>query len=201
MDNTVCRRTGAAGRAAIIGAVGLLAVGCGLQRVPHLGHPGHHAAHSPAPAAVACSPASVRVKLDLSSTGVAAGTSYLPIDFTNVSRDNCVLTGPPDVAVATGPGGRRVGAAAAVEGAAGEPLVLAAGGTAHVWLHLASAADLPAAACGPTKAAGFLVTLPGQARAVFVRHRLTTCARRVPGTDVLIIEPVRSGPARPGTAQ
>ena len=212
MDNAARHWTGAVARAAVIGAAALLAVGCGLQRAPHRGHPGRGAAHRGHPGrgaahraaslGRACSPASVRLWLDLRSAGVAAGTAYLPLDLTNVSRQSCVLAGPPAISVTTGPGGRQVGPAAAVAGGtAAGTLVLPAGGTAHAWLQLADAADLPAAACDPARAAGFLVTLPGRARGVFVRHPLTTCTRQVPGTDVLIIEPVRSGPARPGTAQ
>jgi len=201
MNNAVSGRFATVGRTALIGMISLLAAACGLQRGPQ-GEPqgGSGPRHQESPG-LACSQADVRLRIDLRSAGVAAGTEYLPLDFTNVSRLRCALTGLPTVTATTGAGGRRVGSAAVADGSNGDPLVLPAGGSAHLWLRLAETANLPPASCRPTRAAGFRVTLPGQDRAVFVRHPMITCARRVPGTDVLMIEPLRSGLARPGTAR
>ncbi len=158
-------------------------------------------ARTPQSAPQACTPAAVRVRLDASAAGAAAGTEYLPLDFTNVTGARCRLAGFPAVS-ATSSTGHRVGAAAALDRSlAARPLVLGAGQTAHAWLRLADVANLPAALCRPVTAAGLRVLLPGQSGEIFVAHRLLTCARAVPGDDILMIEPFRLGIARRGTAQ
>jgi Protein of unknown function (DUF4232) len=151
-------------------------------------------------AAAACRPARIRLRLDLGSAGVAAGSSYLPIDFTNVSALPCHLSGFPTVTLASR-SGQQVGAAGRADRAlAAENLLLGAGQTVHVWLHLIDVKDLPAARCQPVTAAGLRVALPGQASASFLGDALTTCHKQVHGTDILVIEPFRPGQARQGTA-
>ncbi len=193
-------------------ALAALAAACGLQRAPHsIGfHPGHgrDAANSPRAlgtptAAVApCLISQFKIRLDAGSAGVAAGTSYLPIDFTNAGSARCVLAGFPQVTIAAGSTGKQVGAAATVDRRlAPTAIVLAAGQAAHIWLRLADVADLPAAKCRPVTAAGLRVSLPGQQQATFIGHRLTICASQDNGTDVLTVEPFRPGTAQPGNAQ
>lgn len=156
---------------------------------------------SPAAAAAACWPSGIRVTLDLRSAGVAAGTSYVPLDFTNISALPCRLGGFPTVTLASR-SGQQIGTAGRADtSAAAESLMLTAGQTAHVWLHLLDVVNLPAARCRPAAAAGLRVALPGQASATFISHALTTCGKQIHGTDILTVEPFRPGQARPGTAR
>ena len=187
-------------------ALAALLAGCGLQRASYghgrhgTGAPGAGGSRSTAPAR--CLIGQLRVKLDTAAAGVAAGTSYLPVDFTNAGPARCALDGFPQVTIAAGRGGARIGAPASVDRSlAATAVVLGARGTAHIWIHLADVANLPTAACRPVTAAGLRVSLPGQRRAAFVSHRLTSCAKPVSGTDLMIVGPFQPGSARPGTAQ
>ncbi len=213
MDQTT-RNNGRARRRAVAPAircglmcgVALVVAACGLQKGPQAGHPhtaGTRAAGSHTRAAgPACTPGDLKITLDVHAAGVAAGTSYLPVDFTNSSANDCTLDGFPLVTLTTGQSGQQVGAAATADHSVTPPsLNLPAGHTAHIWLHVTSVANMPAAQCSPVTAAGFRITLPGQAGAIFLGFPVTTCAKPVHGTDVLTVEPFQAGKARRGTAQ
>ncbi len=213
MDQTT-RNNGRARRRAVAPAircglmcgVALVVAACGLQKGPQAGHPhtaGTRAAGSHTRAAgPACTPGDLKITLDVHAAGVAAGTSYLPVDFTNSSANDCTLDGFPLVTLTTGQSGQQVGAAATADhSVTPQNLNLPAGHTAHIWLHVTSVANMPAAQCRPVTAAGFRITLPGQAGAIFLGFPVTTCAKPVHGTDVLTVEPFQAGKARRGTAQ
>ncbi len=179
-------------------------------RTDHSGHSGHgqraagspRALGTPTAAVAPCLISQFRIRLDTSSAGVAAGTSYLPIDFTNVGSASCMLSGFPQVTIAAGATGRQIGVAATVDRSlAPTAVVLAAGQAAHIWVRLADVANLPAAKCRPVIAAGLRVGLPGQQRATFIGHRMTSCAGQDGSADVMTVEPFRPGTARPGNAQ
>jgi Protein of unknown function (DUF4232) len=213
-----------ASRFLLVGVIACLVAACGLQKAPHSGghadgagqhgsgggHAGGSGRHasppartgSPKPVAAACTIADITVRLDTGSAGVAAGTSYLPLDFTNDGSSSCLLAGFPEVTFADSESGRQIGAAATLDrSASAQTLTLAAGQTAHIWLRLVDVANLPTAKCRPVQAAGLRVGLPGQSRLTFVAHPLMACGRTVAGTDVLTVEPFRAGIAKPGTAQ
>ena len=183
----------------------LMVAACGLQK-GHF-HKGHrHHRHHRASGAMACIPGDIRIKLAARSAGVAAGSLVLPLDFTNKSSSSCELSGLPSVVLAATRSGRQIGMAAVLgQGTSGsdtaEAMLLPAGRVAHVWLHVAEVANVPAVQCHPVAAMGLRVTLPGQRRSVFLPYQLTTCARRVQGLDILTIEPYQLGRAKPGTAQ
>ena len=89
------------------------------------------------PARVRCTAADLRVRLDTAAAGVAAGTEYVPLEFTNTSRQPCELAGYPAVALTSGAAGaadRRRGRRGphAVPASA---VLLAPGGVAHAWLR------------------------------------------------------------------
>jgi Domain of unknown function (DUF4232) len=213
-----------ASRFLLVGVIACLVAACGLQKAPHsggqAGAAGQHGSGSgpaagtsrtaspparsgsPKPVATACTIADITVRLDTGSAGVAAGTSYLPLDFTNGGSSSCQLAGFPEVTIAASERGRQIGAAATLDrSASAETLTLAAGQTAHIWLRLVDVTNLPTAKCRPVQAAGLRVGLPGQSQLTFVPHPLMACGRMVAGTDVLTVEPFRAGIARPGTAQ
>ncbi len=208
--------TAAACRSILVCAVAMLAAACGLQRAPHaVGNHRHRASvtppasgtprtspRSPRAAVTACTISQLQIRLDTGSAGVAAGSSYLPLDFTNIGAASCRLAGFPQVSVATSSSGKQLGAAGTLDrSATAAEMVLSAGQSAHIWLRFLDIADIPAAQCHPVAAAGLRVSLPGQRPGTFVAHSMTTCARSVAGTDVLTVEPFRPGAARPGSAQ
>jgi hypothetical protein len=209
--------TTAVRRSVLLCVIALLAAACGLQKTPHAA--GTHSHHRPAkvtppasstprtsrsPHAVvtSCTMAQIQVRLDTRSAGVAAGSSFIPLDFTNIGPASCTLGGFPQVSVAAGSTGKLLGAAATLDrSAAARPMVLSSGQSAHIWLRLVDVANIPATRCDPVAAAGLRVSLPGQQPGTYVAHSMTTCAKPVTGTDVLTVEPFRPGAARPGTAQ
>ncbi len=211
-------------RPLLVCVIACLAAGCGLQKEPQAGghlspagqrgtratHPARPGGHGSPPAgsaspqaiAATCTMPDITIRLDTGSAGVAAGTSYLPLDFTNNGGASCLLAGFPEVTFAASQRGRQIGAAATQDrGAAAQTMTLAAGQTAHIWLRLAEVANLPATRCRPVQAAGLRIGLPGQSQLTFVPHPLLACGRTVGGMDVLTVEPFRPGLARPGTAQ
>jgi hypothetical protein len=211
----------------LICAIAALAAGCGLQKAPGSGGSGNaggagsaggagngHRQHghgvaslpstsgSPTATVSECTIGQVQVKVDTRAAGVAAGSSYLPLDFTNTSAANCQLAGFPQVTIASGKDGRQVGAAATADtSAAAKVMVLAGGQTAHIWLRVTDVANIPKSQCKPVAAAGLRVGLPGEQQTTYIGHPITTCARQITGTEVLTVEPFRPGTARPGTAQ
>ncbi|HEY3905936.1 MAG TPA: DUF4232 domain-containing protein [Streptosporangiaceae bacterium] len=194
---------------AALGLIGLAAAACGMQHGHQTGSPSTGgASESPSSGGSTqavgspCTAAQLRVTLDLKSAGVAAGTSLIPLDFTNTSTVTCILTGFADVSFVTSSAGHQVGPAATVDRSLSpQSLRLVAGDKAHLWLRLVQAADLPTTTCEPKNVAGLLVKLPGQATSIFVRHQFTTCAKRLHGTDLLTVEPFQAGRARAGSAQ
>jgi Protein of unknown function (DUF4232) len=162
----------------------------------------------PAPAAVpaavaACPSSALRVALDTGVDAVAAGSSYLPLDFTNATHSACRLTGYPDVAFVSGVPGHRIGGPATrYQGVAAHPVTLAPGATAHAWLVVSAAANYPAGQCHPVTAHALRVQAPGQAGASYVRHDFPACAAAsLRGGSILAVQPVQPGRAKRGTAQ
>jgi hypothetical protein len=158
-------------------------------------------ASGPGAAAAACAAAGLRVRLDTAAEGVAAGTAYIPLEFTNTSSQACRLTGYPAVALTTGVTGQQIGTEAAVDRAvrAGSVL-LPPGGTAHAWLQVLSTANYPAGQCHPVTAAGLRVVAPGTQSASYVPDQVPACKAAVQGSAILTVHPVQQGPARRGTA-
>jgi Protein of unknown function (DUF4232) len=151
--------------------------------------------------AVACTTSDLKVVLDTAAEGVAAGTYFVPLEFTNTSRQACQLTGYPAVALTSGQAGQQIGPAAATDHAVTASAVLVApGGRAHAWLQMLSTANYPASQCHPATAAGMQVTAPGTQGARYVAHRVPTCQAAIAGTSLLVVHPVQAGRARRGTA-
>lgn len=154
-----------------------------------------------APAAAACAASGLKVRLNTAAAGVAAGSYYVPLEFTNVSGQPCRLTGYPAVAFTSGAGGRQIGTAAAADHAvAAHTVVLAPGGTAHAWLQVLSTANYPASKCHPVTAAGLRVAAPGTQGASYVAHPVPACRAVIHGSEILTVHPVQQGRARRGTA-
>jgi Protein of unknown function (DUF4232) len=199
-------RVGAACLAGVAAAVSL--AGCGSAPAPPSGQAASSApATTTAPpsrasaAVTACATSELQVTLDASAAGVAAGSSFVPIEFTNASSSACTLAGYPAVAFASGVAGPQIGAAAAAE-VSTQPatLVLVPGAVAHAWLQILDVANFPSAQCKPVQASGLRVSFTGAQTAAYLAHPFPACANALHSSDVLAVFPVQPGPAKRGTA-
>ena len=147
-----------------------------------------------------CQPSSLQVTVNASQAGGAAGSTYLPVDFTNTSSSPCGLYGYPGMSFVTaGDGsGSQIGAAAQKNPSFGKvPVRLAAGGVAHAWLQVAEAGNYPAATCQPVTAHWLRVYAPGETQALYVSHAFDACSSD--SAPLLTVMPVRSGQGVQGT--
>ncbi len=152
----------------------------------------HTTAGVPSAQTARCSAAALRISLGPGARVSAEITRY-PVEFTNVSRAPCSLAGYPEVSLYRGDG-VQVGAAAARVPSVAARIVLAPGQTAHAALDAA----VPGAGCGPVRATGVRVVVPGQAAARFVGYPLTACTARAPrGRGYLQIRAVQAGAGTP----
>ena len=132
------------------------------------------------------------MSLDSNQGGGAAGSTYLPINFTNTSGAGCALYGYPGVSFVTGPGGTQIGAAATrASGASSVSVTLAAHATAHAWLQVVEAGNYPASTCQPVTAHWLKVYPPGNTAASYIGHSFPACSSGK--VTVLTVMPVRSG--------
>jgi hypothetical protein len=191
-------------------AAGLLAA-CGSVPAPGTAQPPrpHHSARqspaaggiSPGAAPVACREPTLQVTLDTGAVGVAAGSSYVPLQFRNASALPCTLTGYPAVEFAAGPAGAAIGAPAVAERSVpAETTTLAPGGDAHAWLQVLDVASYPARQCKPVTAAGLRISFAGTATRLYLARAFVTCASAPPGGQILAVFPVQAGQAQRGTA-
>jgi Protein of unknown function (DUF4232) len=149
----------------------------------------------------ACSAADLRIRLDTAAAGVAAGTEYVPLEFTNISSRSCALTGFPAVALTSGVTGQQIGTEAAVDKSVpATAVLLKPGGLAHAWIGIADVANLPAKSCRPVTAAGFRVVVPGSESVSYLAHRVPACKEPAQDGGILVVRPVQPGAARRGTA-
>jgi hypothetical protein len=207
--------------AAALAVTAILAAGCGSAAAPSGGPAAAASGTSPTgtsptgastsipataggskPATVAaCATSELTVTLVSSAAGAAAGSSYVPLEFTNASGRSCTLAGYPAVAFASGTGGPQIGAAATAETSTHPAtLVLAPGGVAHAWLQIVDVGNYPASTCKPVTASGLRVGFSGTATAAFLEHPFQACAKTVHGSDVLAVFPVQAGAPQRGTA-
>lgn len=142
------------------------------------------------PAVDGCQAPGLLVTLGTGAAGVAGGSEYVPLDFTNVTAASCRLRGYPGVAFVTRIGGPRIGGGAARQpGLPVRRVVLAPGATAHAWLIVAAASNYPPARCRPVNADWLRVLAPGQRGHDWVRHSFMACA----DASLLTVRPVRPG--------
>ena len=157
----------------------------------------------PTPAADSCASSGLKVKVDTSQGGAAAGSVYVPINFTNTTGGTCTLFGYPGVSFVTSPSGSELGRAASrVPGAAATLVTLAPGGVAHATLRVAQAANYSSSACVPVTAHWLRVYPPNQFSAVYARYTTQVCSAKLPaslGSQVSVYV-VRPGPGKAGQA-
>ena len=148
-------------------------------------------------AAGTCSSHALRAALGPASG--AAGSSYVPIRFTNRSETRCTLYGYPGVSFVTWPSGSEVGNPASRMPLTAGPahvVTITPGSTANAVLQVADAGNYPTSACQPASAPYLRVFPPGQTAALYVRNGYRACASR--GVTILHVEPVQSGAGSAG---
>lgn len=123
--------------------------------------------------------------------GAAAGSVYLPVEFSNVSGTTCALSGFPGVSGVTINGGQLGSPARWNHVIQPRTVVLAPGATAHVILQIVNTANYPASVCGPTKAYGLRVYPPNQRASVVLPLAFEACAKA--GPIYLGVDPVNAG--------
>jgi hypothetical protein len=123
----------------------------------------------------------------------AAGTTYVPLVFTNPVLYTCTLRGFPRVLSVRGPANRAVGPPATdVRGHALAVWVQPFGGTASASFGVTDAGDLPASSCGPRRASGVEVTPPHTRQATLLADNHVVCTR-LASTSVSAVVAGRTG--------
>lgn len=137
-----------------------------------------------------CPTSNLQVRLGTSSG--AAGSSYLPIVFTNTGNAACTLYGYPGVSLAAGNPPAQIGTAAARNANEAPKLVtLAPGGTANATLQVTVAGNYPAGTCSPAPASTLVVYPPNQTASASVPFSTTGCAAQ--GVNILHVSVVQAG--------
>lgn len=136
----------------------------------------------------------LEVWLGLGPGRVALGSTFYPLEFSNITHRACQLSGPQK-AWALSPSGHRIGKAAVRE--QGHAITLRPGGTDHALLQVGDAAIRHG--CHLVRARGLRVIPPGSRRSdVIFGFSFRAC--RNPGIGVLGLGPVRHGAGIPGFA-
>ena len=156
-------------------------------------------ASTPAPAAPSSSAASSAcatsaLHASLGQGGGAAGSTFYPIVFTNISGASCTLFGYPGVSFVTKAGGTLIGKAARRNPTFASRLVtIAPGGTAHAQLQVVNAMNFPAAECGLVTAHVLRVFPPGQFAALYIPLTAPACSAKSNAVRILAVQTVQPG--------
>jgi hypothetical protein len=201
---TILKRTA---QAVTVGALVGFAAACGSAgQTAATGHHHHHNGGGGASsgggssivltssATPKCATSGLAVWLGVGAGGAAAGSTYYPLEFTNVSGSSCHLFGYPGVSASSG---HQVGKAADRNpSSSAQTVVLAPGATAHALLQVTDVSNFPASSCKPVTASGLQVYPPDQFSAAFIPFPLRACS----GTSetFLSVSPVQPSVGVPG---
>jgi hypothetical protein len=137
-----------------------------------------------------CTAAHVQVWFGLGLGGGTLGSTYYPLEFSNVGPHACTLKGYPGVS-AFGTGGAQIGPPAIRNGRPHGTVTLAPGATAHAILRVVDWGNL----CSTeVPAAGLKVFPPGATRSEPVPFSFGACAHQ----GVLEVGPINAGVGIPG---
>jgi hypothetical protein len=141
-----------------------------------------------------CAASALQVWIGLPGSG-AAGHTYYPLEFTNVSRHTCDLYGYPGVSAIRA--GHQMGNAAARNAAVGRRTIrLVPAATAHAILAITDLGVFSPGACKPVTATQLRIYPPDQFQADSFLFSFPACSK--PGPNYLTIEPIQSGVGIPG---
>jgi len=153
------------------------------------------AAPTPAGAAPACATSALKVRVASVPGGAAAGSSYYPVQFANISGASCTLYGYPGVSFVTAPRGSQIGPAAIRNPATAAQLVtVRPGQTVHAELQVVDAQNYPPADCGVVTAHWLKVYPPNQTAPAYVSFTAPTCSKPRQVLSVQTVQPGAAGP-------
>jgi hypothetical protein len=158
-------------------------------------------AASPKAATAGCASSALSATVNVAQGGAAAGSTFVPIDFTNTSGSACTLDGYPGVSFVRGPSGSQLGKPAIRNPAAAAAMVtLVPGGVAHATLQVAGAGNYSASACTPVAAHWLKIFPPDQVTAIYARYDVTACSAKLPAKlgSQLAVYVVRPGAGKAG---
>lgn len=141
-------------------------------------------------AASPCSASETQVWLGDGEGGGTAGTTYYPLEFSNIGHRACTLYGYPGVSAYRG-ALKQVGSAAARSTSAHSPITLAPNATGHALLGIR---DWGALCSKAVVVDGLKVYPPGQKSAKEIGFSFDACAHK----GVLVVGPMRAGVGIPG---
>ncbi|EGD25418.1 DUF4232 domain-containing protein [Prescottella equi] len=131
------------------------------------------------------------LRLTLGQGQGAAGSTELPLVFTNVGGRTCALDGFPGVSyVQGGADGAQVGAAATRSGESAGAVTLAPDATATAMVRAVEVQNYPADTCAPTPVAGLRVYPPNDTGSIFVPYATTGCSKTGDGLNQLSVQAV-----------
>jgi uncharacterized protein DUF4232 len=123
-----------------------------------------------------------------------AGSTYLVLDFVNISNITCTLYGYPGVSFGGGTPVTQIGLAAAESTATPRQLVtLAPRGIANALLQIVHAANISPAQCNPVTATWLQIYPPGQTTPIYLSYSSQTCAKPVHILTVSVVQPGSGG--------
>jgi hypothetical protein len=182
---------------ATLGALAAALAGCGQAGGPASSH-AKAATKAPAGSGGAmtreCTTSGLVVWLGLGEGGAAAGSTYYPLEFTNVSSRRCRLFGFPGVSAVAD---HQLGSPAQRNRARPTSTVnLLPGATAHTILQIVEVGNFPATKCKPVDASGLRIYPPNQRSAAEISFSFRACS--VKGRIFLSVEPIQPGIGIPG---
>ncbi|MBM4523864.1 DUF4232 domain-containing protein [Rhodococcus hoagii] len=131
------------------------------------------------------------LRLTLGQGQGAAGSTELPLVFTNVGGRTCALDGFPGVSyVQGGADGAQVGAAATRSGESAGAVTLAPDATATAMVRAVEVQNYPADTCAPIPVAGLRVYPPNDTGSIFVPYATTGCSKTGDGLNQLSVQAV-----------
>lgn len=184
-----------------LGAVGIAALlttaACGSDESGTADAVPTAAASVTAAAAAATAPAQQagcvvsELRVTLGQSQGAAGSTELPLVFTNVGGRTCALDGFPGVSyVQGGADGAQVGAAATRSGESAGAVTLAPDATATAMVRAVEVQNYPADTCAPTPVAGLRVYPPNDTGSIFVPYATTGCSKTGDDLNQLSVQAV-----------
>ncbi len=177
----------------LISIAALAVAGCG-QSSPQSVATKPTAAASKIAMTAACSASDLAVWLGVGEGGAAAGSTYYPLELTNISNHRCRLFGFPGVSAVSD---HQLGSPAQRNRAHPTYHVsLLPGSTAHAVLQIVDVGNFPSSKCKPTEATGLRAYPPDQTAAAEIPFGFRACSAK--GPIFLSVQAVQPGVGIPG---
>jgi Protein of unknown function (DUF4232) len=151
-------------------------------------------ATAPSSTTARCATSALAVWIGLGEGGSTAGSTFYPLELTNVSTHVCHLFGYPGVSAWRG---HQLGSPAERDHAVPKHTVtLAPGETAHTVLRISDVGNFSRSRCAPATAFGLKVIPPDETTSKGVPFGFRACSKA--GPVYLTVQPVQSGVGVPG---